>query len=297
MPPTRTRALFVLLLAIFGVGSASIMVRYTSSPPLVTAFWRVFIAGVIAIGISAFKENTSFPMLKQELWKITLAGIALALHFWLWFMSLFHIPVAINIVLVDSTPIWLALASYFFLHISLTKRELFGISLAIGGILLFSLQSGEIKPLKGGIVALGIFLALISSWVITINLLIGRNVLKRIGLWMYFGVVNLVAASTLLGISLFLQTSLVPTTSLDLILFILLAFGPSLIGHAGFNYAIQTLKPSTVGLGILGEVVIASLLAFIFFHEVPSTIVLVGGFLIISGTVLTILEEAKKSIK
>ncbi len=134
------------------------------------------------------------------------------------------------------------------------------------------------------------------SWVITVNFLIGRDVLRRLGLWTYFGMVNLVAAGTLLVLGIVLNTPLLPMRSTDMILFALLAFGPSLIGHAGFNYAIQTLKPTTVGLGVIGEVVIASVLAFLIFSEVPSYITIVGGFLIVSGNILAVLEEAKKSV-
>jgi drug/metabolite transporter (DMT)-like permease len=73
------------------------------------------------------------------------------------------------------------------------------------------------------------------------------------------------------------------------LLFTALAVVPTLGGHGLANRALRSLPAPTVGLFLLGEPVIASLLAFALFGEMPGPTTLAGGavVLVALGLVLT----------
>ena len=55
------------------------------------------------------------------------------------------------------------------------------------------------------------------------------------------------------------------------------------IGHGGFNYSVRSLPPAVVSLTILGEPVIAGLLAWGFLGEVPAAAFYPGAALVLAG--------------
>ena len=69
---------------------------------------------------------------------------------------------------------------------------------------------------------------------------------------------------------------------------LLLALVPQLIGHNGINYAMRYLEPTLVATTILLEPIGASLLAFLIFAEVPSSLTLVGAAVLLLGVVFTV---------
>jgi drug/metabolite transporter (DMT)-like permease len=65
-----------------------------------------------------------------------------------------------------------------------------------------------------------------------------------------------------------------------------LAIIPTIIGHTVFNWALKHVRPTAISLAFLGEPVIASLLALIFFAQHPPATTLIGGALVLAGVYL-----------
>ena len=74
-----------------------------------------------------------------------------------------------------------------------------------------------------------------------------------------------------------------PSTYLWLVL---LAVLPQLVAHSTYNWALGYLPAAVVSLGQLGEAVGSTLLAIGLLHEVPSTLRIAGGGLILVGIAL-----------
>jgi drug/metabolite transporter (DMT)-like permease len=55
------------------------------------------------------------------------------------------------------------------------------------------------------------------------------------------------------------------------------------MGHGGFNYSVRSLAPAAVSLTILGEPVIAGLLAWGLLGEVPAATFYPGAVLVLAG--------------
>jgi drug/metabolite transporter (DMT)-like permease len=71
------------------------------------------------------------------------------------------------------------------------------------------------------------------------------------------------------------------------VLFIVSAIGPSLIGHATYNYSMKQLPAFVVGVAILGEPIGATILAIFFFDRYPEPLSILYAGIILIGVVIT----------
>jgi len=55
-----------------------------------------------------------------------------------------------------------------------------------------------------------------------------------------------------------------------------------------YNYCLKYLKAAVVSVAILGEPVGATVLAVLFFGEIPTLLIVAGGILVIGGIYLTV---------
>jgi len=56
-----------------------------------------------------------------------------------------------------------------------------------------------------------------------------------------------------------------------------------IFGHTVYNWALRYVEASVVSISLLGEPVGATILAFLFLNEAPSTLTLIGGFITLVG--------------
>lgn len=82
---------------------------------------------------------------------------------------------------------------------------------------------------------------------------------------------------------LFNQIPLVGYSSSDWTYFLLLAVIPTIFGQNIFNLLLKTIGATTVSVGIIGEPVLAIILAYLFLGETISTFQLTGGLITLLG--------------
>ena len=77
---------------------------------------------------------------------------------------------------------------------------------------------------------------------------------------------------------------------------LLLAIVPTGIGHSLINWAARKIPVYKVNFSILGEPVIASVLAYFFFQEIPYGYFYLGAGFILTGIVLALLDQSGKKV-
>jgi drug/metabolite transporter (DMT)-like permease len=262
----------------------------------VTAMYRTFFAGIGALLLSFRKKKIKWVLQKSTLRKshwYVLAGLLLAIHFATWFVSLGFTSVAISTTLVDTVPIFLAVFGYIFFKEKVNCFGIIGIGIALtGGVLLaFSSTNDTAQPNS----ILGIILSLIGALTVAFYFLIGKKVLQDAPIWPYFALVNLSSAFFLfiycLIYSKFGDFELFVFPPLVFVLFIASALGPSLIGHAIYNYSLKKLPAFVVGVAILGEPIGATILAIFFFSQFPEPLSILYIGVILVGVAITSLSS------
>ncbi len=218
------------------------------------------------------------------------AGLCLAIHFASWITSLAYTSVAASTALVTTNPVWVALLSWVWLGERPRRSTILGVGIAVlGGVLIAHTGKTDTASHPW----LGNGLALIGAWSVSVYLLLATIAQRRgVSLQHYMLVVYISATIVLCPIPLCLGTGYAGYSWAVYLWIALMAMIPQLIGHTVLNWSVRWLPPTHVTLVILLEPVIASILAYLVFQELPHTLVIVGGAILLLGTVVVIREQS-----
>ena len=288
--PTTRLALAVAVLA---VSTSAILIRWSTAPPVVAAFYRVLLTTAILAPVAVWRHGHTLGALsRNHLLAASATGIALAIHFAAWFESLSWTSVAAAVTLVQAQPIFVAIGAWFLLEERVTRRTVLGIIVAMAGIVTMSLGD-----LLGGVAVgtaplYGNALALTGAVMAAIYVLAGRSLRQRLPLLPYVTVVYGVAAIALLALLVADGDKLIGYAPREWLLFLAMAIGPGILGHTLINWTLAHVESSLVSLTLLGEPVGSTVLALLLLSEVPSSWTIVGGAVVLGSIVLTVGRES-----
>ena len=279
-----------LALAIAATSTGSLFVRLADAPPIAKAFWRCGLCTLVLVVFGWRTLRADLPRLGRRELRIALAsGLALALHFATWISSLSYTSVASSIVLVDSTPLWVALLTPLLSRDRLERRVLIAVLFSVVGVAVVGIADFEFT----GTALRGDALALAGAWMAALYLLAGRSLRPKLSLVSYLVLCYGSAALILLALALVRGDALVGFDGRTWLWLALLAWVPQLLGHSSYNYALGYLSAALVAVASLGEVFGAPLLAWLFLDEAPPPLTVLGGALVLLGVVLAIRQPKR----
>lgn len=284
-----TPPLVALTVAVVAVSTSAILIRYSSAPSLVKAFYRVLFATLLLVPIAVSRHREAFSQLSARDWLVAgIGGVALAVHFAAWFESLQWTSVAASVTIVQSQVLFVAIGAALFLSEHVTRRILTGMVIALCGIAIMSVGNALVGANVAGTAPLyGNALALIGAVCAAAYVLVGRSLRQRISLIPYVIVVYSVCVVVLFGLTVASGASLLGYPSHEWLLFLGMAVGPGLFGHTVLNWALAHVESSVVSVSLLGEPIGSALLALVLLGEIPSTITIVGGAVVLLGISIT----------
>jgi drug/metabolite transporter (DMT)-like permease len=280
--------------AVLALAFSSIFIsklEQTAVPALVIAFYRMALATVLLMPAAlALKRREIAALARKDFALLLLGGCFLAVHFGAWITSLKYIPISTSVVLVNSHPLFVAIASYLFLGEKPQRRALAGTAVGLAGMIVIAHDAlGDVQ-----LVLKGDGLALLGALAVVGYFIIGRKARTRISLLGYVTPLYAVCSLFLLIWVLAMGDSLWPYSGTQWIYFTALAVVPTILGHTVFNWAIKHVRPSVISLAFLGEPVAASVLAFIFFAQRPPLATFIGGALVLTGVYLSLSAPQSK---
>ena len=269
-----------LSLAVVFVSFGAILVRLAAAPPLAVSFYRVAIASLILLPFAAPGARRSWPALdRRRRLLVVVAGLALALHFATWIASLSFTTVASSVLLVNTAPLFAVVLSRLFLHERPPVVVQVAIPVAFAGAALIALGDWTGSP--GSLLGNG--LAVAGAVTLAVYQVVGRGLRDALPLNAYVLAVWGTAALALVALALSFGVPLGGYPERTWILFVALAIVPTIGGHGLINKSVRSLPAPTVGLFLLGEPVIASLLAWLLFREAPGPWTLAGGAVVLGA--------------
>lgn len=276
-----------MALAVVALAFSSVFItklEQTKVPALVIAFYRMAIATAVLLPPAlVFRRREIASLARNDLGLLTVGGLCLAVHFGAWITSLKYVPIATSVVLVNSHPLFVVVASYFFLSERPSRRSLIGTAIGLAGMVVISHDAvGSLQP-----AIKGVGLALVGALAVVGYFIVGRKARTRISLLGYVAPLYALCCLFLLIWVVAAGDSLLPYTASTWVYFAALAIVPTVIGHTVFNWAIKHVRPTVISLAFLGEPVVASVLALIFFGQRPPLETFIGGALVLSGIYLT----------
>jgi drug/metabolite transporter (DMT)-like permease len=248
----------------------------------------MLLAAVPVLLLALWRRREEFRRLTAgDRLSILLAGLCLAAHFGTWVASLKFGTVASSVALVTTSPLFVAGFAFMFARERTSHRTMVAIGICtIGGIVIASADARA-----GGAWWWGDGLALAGAVFAAAYYAFGRRARSAVSALTYIGGVYPMAAIALATVAIATRQPMTGFSPATLAIFAALALVPQLLGHSALNWALGYLSAPSVAIAVLGEPVIATLLAWIFLHEQPGWQRIVGGALILLGVYASLREE------
>ncbi|TYL40506.1 EamA/RhaT family transporter [Natronococcus pandeyae] len=286
--------LAALAFAVFAASTSAILVRWSTAPSSVAAFYRVLFTTAIVAPIALMRYREEFARLSgRDLGFAVVAGVALAVHFAAWFESLNHTSVAASVTLVQTQPIFVALGAALVLGEYVNREAVIGIAIAIVGAAAMSFGGAGEAPVSDATMY-GNALALLGAITVAGYVLAGRSIRQRVSLFPYVTVVYTACALTLFVLVGAQGHDYVAYPTREWLLFLGMAVGPGVFGHTVVNWVLKHLESVVVSVTWLGEPVGATLLALFLLAEVPDAVTVVGGCVVLAGIYVTTIERERR---
>jgi drug/metabolite transporter (DMT)-like permease len=289
--------LLAIPFGILAVSTSSILIRFgqEEASSLVIAAYRLTLASLILLPVVSLRYRPEIQALtRRDITLGMLSGLFLAIHFATWITSLEYTTVASSVVLVSTTPLWVALLSPITIKEPVSRAVATGLLIALAGGAIVGLSdscswnAGELlcPPLGEfleGEAFLGDLLALSGALAVAAYLMIGRRLRAKMSLMVYIFLAYGGAAVVLVGVMLAAQEAPFGYSPRFYLWVSLLAIVPQLLGHTTFNWALAYLPAAFVSITLLGEPVGSTIWAYYILNETPGVIKIFGAILILAG--------------
>lgn len=291
------RIYIVLVIGVLASSSAAIFIRLAQSeevPSLIVAGGRLSIATLVLMPFVIFRRSHVAQirqLTRRDLLLIGASGFFLAVHFATWISSLEYTTVLISVVLVSTSPIWVAFLEMVFLKARLSQMVIVGLLLVVFGGMVIGLSGGDSDSVTDHRPTLGASLAIVGAISVAIYMVIGRKVRASLSTTPYVFMVYGVAAVTMLVVILFSGTPITGYSAEGYLLLVGLSLFPQLTGHSAANFLLAHFPATYVSLAWQTEPIVSAFGAFVVFTEVPGPLQMLGGVIIVVGVVLATLND------
>ncbi len=278
------------MLGVLGVSASGPIMAATAAPALAIAFWRNALGALIMGGPAAVSKRSEFTSLRRrDFYRLSVAAVALALHFACFVTALKLTSVAAATALVCLQVAWIALFNALRGSRPSTAVVL-GLGVAFVGVVIItgfdlSLSSeallGDVLALAGGALA-GIYQ------------MAGAAARRTMSTGTYTTLCYGGCAVILLGMCLLLQqplTGFPPEAWLGILAVTLVA---QIMGHSVFNHLLAVMSPLVVSMVILLEIPGAALLAAVFLDEQLPAGTYAGLGLILVGLAVVVRGQGRR---
>jgi len=232
------------------------------------------------------KRIPSLP--RSSLLLLAGAGAALALHFFTWIAAVQSTTVANASLVLAINPVITAAAAYLFFGERASGRLKIAICVGVLGVAAIGWNDLALSPSMVG----GDLLSLVSSFLFTAYLLIGKRVRRELDTTAYVTAVYGAAAVFGFLTMLVLGLPLVDYTPRTWLCFGLMALVPTVIGHTSLNAALRTVSAGRITALTLAEPLLAGTVAYFAWGETVSMGAL-AGYVLIGASVIAVATERR----
>lgn len=239
----------------------------------------------VFFGITLVQKKEPLP--GKHRYNIILCGLFLSLHFISFFAALHFTSVSKTTLFGAMAPLFTALIEKVFLKRSWNRGMGIGLVLALTGAI--ALQKGKLA--SGGDDSAGVILALLAGLFLALLMVFAEKVRKDSDLFVFTRSLYGWAAIILLGLGTSLDHNLFSFDGADYLWLILLGLIPTVLGHTLLYYSVRYVRPTIVSAVPLGEPVLASIMALLFFAEAIPMMTIIGGGVTLAGLYILVTKH------
>ena len=275
--PKLALAIGIVCISIF-----PILVKLELTGGLISAFYRMAIAGALLLPYVILTKKFKLPKM-SILFLAVLCGLLFASDVAVWNISIQGSSATQATLLTNLSPVWVGVGSFLFLKNKPATNFWIGTLIAIFGMI--TLVGFEFFLNLDFNMAF--ILAILSGVLYAIYMLVSKDVLKEMEV-LSFMLVTLITSTLFLGIICVLTNE--PFSGFSdagwIVLFIQ-GIVCQLIAWLLISYATQNMRATRVSLSLLGQAVLATILAWIFLDEKITFQMIIGGLILLLGIRIT----------
>lgn len=263
------------------------LVRLADISTFVFLFYSGLLGFVILIGFVLFKKRTTEVWPKKYKWLLILNTLFVAIQIFTYFEAYKRTTLANSVLLHYTAPIFAALFAPLFLKERIDRITIPSLILSFSGVYLIFFQTGFSLASAD---TMGIILALISGIAYGVCIISNKKlmmVFKPLTLMLYqYG--GFILWIPFIKANEYLIPQRAAVLAVVYILFVSLL--PTFIYLTGLKYV----KGQHIGIIAYVEVIAVIVYGYLFFNEIPSKLILVGGALILISGYMVLRAEAKR---
>lgn len=269
----------------FFFGTAAIFIRFIIGLDALTiGFYRLLIASSILLAIKfLLGQKIKITMPGTSFLRLSILGFLLGFHFALFIQSVKITTVINATVLVNTTPAITLLIYWAWYRERPPAIKIIGLLLSLTGVFLISIFDIRFSFSS----TVGDLLSLIAATLWAIYLIIGKPIREKDDILSTMPIIYFMGCIALMILSLVFGEFVIPTAEQWLPLLGLSIF-PTAIGHTLHFSSMKSLKPYQTSVLALLEPITATLLALVFFDEIPAPPFFVGAIVVLVGIYLII---------
>ncbi len=271
----------IVLLGVVGISTSAIWVRWSTAPSLVLVLYRMSLAALLLLP-AVVRNREELKKLTRRDWLMTMAaGCCLGLHFASFFEGVRNTTIVASSLLSDTEVLFVAAGSILFLGRKFSRRSWVALFIALVGAIMVALAGSS----DGTPTLWGNALSLLSALLLGMYTMIGSECRQRVSNATYTFVAYCFAAATVLVVAVGSGTSLGGYGAVNWLTALAMAVVCTLLGHSIFTWGLKYLSPAYISMVKLLDPLFAAVWG-LFFHEMPTALVLVGGVIVVAGVAL-----------
>ena len=271
-----------LFIGILALSLSAMFVRWADAPGPITGFYRLSISTLVLTPFFVKRCLNNCAVNRANIIFPIIGGLFTAADLTLWNTSVFYTTASNATLLGNTAPLWVALSAWLIFRECLGKDFWLGLVLALTGATLVMGGDFFIHPRLGigdlMATGAGVFYA---GYMLSTQR--GRKYLDPLS---YVWLVGVNASLALLAINLVLGFPLTGYPTQTWLVFLGTALVSQIIGYIAVAYALGHLPASVVSPTMIGQPVMTTILAIPLLGEVPQTIQLLGGIVVLAGIYL-----------
>ncbi|MFY7812349.1 MAG: DMT family transporter [Candidatus Nanopelagicaceae bacterium] len=283
------RDLGLLSLVVIGIGTSGPVIALSSMPIIALIFWRNLGGFLLVAPWADWKQLFGKPNMWRSVLIASAAGLALALHFFGFFLAMRLTSVATGTALAALQPIFAAL----FVRIlggRIARRVWIGMIVAFVGVLVITGVDFQIskEAFIGDLVAIG------CAALAAIYTIIGSRVRETMSTATYTSIVYLTCVIFSISISVIAGVQLWGFPKVEWLYLIALIIGAQIMGHTILNFTLKSVSPVIASTVVFFEVPVSALLAFWWIGQLPPLGTIPGLLLILLGCAIFSIRQNEK---
>ena len=284
--------ILLLFLSVFAASTAVIMIKASTTHPVLLASLRLFVAALVLMPLyvrDLKRHRDAYTW--QHLRASVLPGMVLAVHLMTWAVGARMTPTANASLIVNLVPLAMPFFLLWLAHEPLTRKEAVATTVALCGVAVLTASDLSLNPtyFLGDLISFG------SMLFYALYMALGRRNRTFPSVWLYLVPLYAAAAVASLVVALFLGTSIQPLTVREGALIVGLGIVPTVIGHSLLNRAMRVFRGQIVSIVNMGQFVFAGLMAFMLWREVPRWSFYVASGLLACSAWIVVRDRLKEA--